>query len=176
MAPNERALPGDAVQAALARLRSIDGLTTACLVEPNSAHVIDTLIIDPPVVDTLTVGDGDPSPADGAASAFVVAGTVAAGASDVVQVVELMTSSLGAAEQLEEVIITLGRHHHLITPLPQAGADGLLIVLTLDRSRTNLALARQQLRALGPLLGAPGGPGSPGSAGSAGSADPRRGS
>lgn len=162
--PGSGGVPGDAVQTALARLRTIDGLTTACLVEPNSAHVIDTLVIDPPVVAGPSAGDGDPGPA-GVASAFA-AGTVAAGASDVVQVVELMTSSLGEAEQLEEVIITLGRHHHLITPLPQAGADGLLIVVTLDRARTNLARARQQLRALGPLLEATSGLSDP--------TDPRR--
>jgi hypothetical protein len=142
-----KALPpsGDALAAALDRFRSIDGLVTACVVEPNSAHVIDTLVIDPAGADPLA------------------AATLAAGASDVVQVVELMTSGLGTAEQLEEVIITLGRHHHLITPLPQAGADGLLVVVSLDRNRTNLALARQQLRALGPLFGA-----------SAEPADPRR--
>jgi hypothetical protein len=50
------------------------------------------------------------------------------------------------------VIITFGRRQHLIVPLPAAGADGLIIVVTLDREHTNLALARLQLRALVPLL------------------------
>jgi hypothetical protein len=81
-----------------------------------------------------------------------VAATVAAGASDVIQVIGLMTASLGDPDEVEDVIITLGRRHHLITPLPTAGADGLILVVTLDRSATNLALARRQLHALGPLL------------------------
>jgi hypothetical protein len=67
-------------------------------------------------------------------------------------VIGLMTASLGDPDELEDVIITLGRRHHLITPMSTAGADGILIVVTLDRARTNLAMARQQLRALGPLL------------------------
>jgi predicted regulator of Ras-like GTPase activity (Roadblock/LC7/MglB family) len=116
------------VRQTLARLHSIDGLISAALVEPDSAHVLET-----------RTGDR-------------VAATVAAGASDVIQVIGLMTASLGDPDELEDVIITLGRRHHLITPLPTAGADGLILVVTLDRSATNLALARRQLRALGPLL------------------------
>jgi len=130
----------DAVHEALARLRSIDGLVVACLVEPDSAYVLDTVI-----------GDAGPS-TDPPAAPDSIGLTVAAGASDIAQVIGLMTSSLGDPDELEDVIITLGRRYHLITPLAQAGADGLLIVITLDRAHTNLALARQQLRALGPLL------------------------
>ena len=137
---------GDAVQSALARLRSIDGLVAACLVEPDSAHVLETVVV------VEDAGAGSASGDTSAGQRGVGAATVAAGASDIMQVIGLMTSSLGDPDDLEEVIITLGRHHHLITPLPQAGADGLLVVVTLNRARTNLALARQQLRALGPLL------------------------
>lgn len=116
------------VRQTLARLRSINGLISAALVEPDSAHVVETT------------------------SAGPTATTVAAGASDVFQVISLMTASLGDPDELEDVIITLGRRHHVITPLPAAGANGLILVVMLDRARTNLALARQQLRALGPLL------------------------
>jgi hypothetical protein len=127
----------DTVRKALARLGSIAGLVTACLVEPDSAQVLDAVVFE-------TGAGAVPADRSGA--------TVAAAASDVIQVIGLMTTSMGEPEDLEEVIITLGKHHHLITPLPSAGADGLLIVVMLDRARTNLALARQQLRALGPLL------------------------
>jgi hypothetical protein len=126
----------DAVHRALTRLRSIDGLVTACLVEPDSAHVLDTII-----------GDAGTPSASGQATA-----TIAAGASDVIQVIALMSSTLGEPDELEDVVITLGRRHHLITPLRTSGANGLLIVVTLDRAGTNLALARQQLRALGSVL------------------------
>jgi len=126
----------DVVHRALARLRSIHGLITASLVEPNSAQVLESV----------------DAGSDGKVSA---ATTFAAGACDIVQVIGLMTASLGDPDELEDVIITLGQRHHLITPLPTAGTDGLLIVVTLDRAHTNLAMARQQLRALGPLLDPP---------------------
>jgi hypothetical protein len=130
----------DAVYRALSRLRSIHGLVAAFLIEPDSAHVLETVVAG---------SDPDAAIAAGASSA------VAAGASDVVQVIGLMAAGLGEPDDLEDVIITLGRRHHLITPLPGAGTDGLLVVVTLDRARTNLAMARQQLRALGPLLESP---------------------
>jgi hypothetical protein len=127
----------DVIRQALARLRLIDGLVTASLVEPDSAYVLDTV-----------AGDV----ADDTGTDPVLSTTVAAGASDVVQVIGLMAAGLGEPDELEDVIITLGRHHHLITLMPAAGASGLLVVVTLDRARTNLALARRQLRDLGPLL------------------------
>ncbi len=133
----------DAVHAVLARLQAIDGLVTACLVEPDSAFVLDTV-----VGKSATEPDSGADVSDNGA----LAATISAAASDVVQVIGLMTSSLGDPDELEDVTITFGRRHHLIMPLPEAGVDGLLVVVTFDRARTNLALARQQLRALGPLL------------------------
>ncbi|MCD5316768.1 hypothetical protein [Kineosporia babensis] len=142
-APGAPAGGPDAVHAVLARLQGIDGLVTACLVEPDSAFVLDTVVGKP-----ATDVDAGVDVTDNGA----LAATISAAASDVVQVIGLMTSSLGDPDELEDVTITFGRRHHLITPLPEAGVDGLLVVVTFDRARTNLALARQQLRALGPLL------------------------
>ena len=124
----------DVVHRALAGLHAIHGLISASLVEPDSAHVLDTVVAD------RSLGPA----AEGR--------TVAAGASDVIQVIDLMAASLGEPDELEDVIITLGRRYHLIMPVPTAGADGLIVVVTLDREHTNLALARVQLRALAPLL------------------------
>ncbi len=129
----------NAVKRTLSRLRSINGLVTASLVEPDSAHVLETVVAGNDADDSRTSGDS-------------TATTVAAAASDIVQVIGLMAAGLGEPDQLEDVIVTLGRQHHLITSLPTAGSDGLLVVVTLDRARTNLAIARQQLRAVGPLL------------------------
>jgi hypothetical protein len=129
--------PVNVVREALDRLRGVTGLVSASLVEPGSGHVLETVHGDA----------GDPGPPGRSAAA-----TVAAGASDVVQVLRLMTASLGAADDVEDVIVTLGRHHHVVRPLPEAGVDGLFVVVTLDRAGTNLALARRQLRALGPAL------------------------
>jgi len=124
----------DVVHRALAGLHAIHGLISASLVEPDSAHVLDTVVAD------RSLGPA----AEGR--------TVAAGASDVIQVIGLMAAGLGEPDDLEDVIITFGRRHHLITPLPAAGTDGLIVVVTLDREHTNLALARLKLRTLAPLV------------------------
>jgi len=123
----------DAVHETLLRLRSVVGLVSACLVEPDSGHVLDTVI-------------GDAAP-PGAEAEHAVA-IVAAGASDVVQVVRLMAAGLGDPDEVEDVIVTLGHHHHIVRTLPDAGVDGLFVAMTLDRARTNLALARRQVRAI----------------------------
>jgi hypothetical protein len=128
----------DAVHEVLGRLRAVSGLVSACLVEPDSGHVVDTVL-----------GDAGPT---GAAGERAVA-IVAAGTSDVVQVVRLMAASLGDPDDVEDVIVTLGRHHHIVRAFPDAGIDGLFVTLTLDRGRTNLALARRQMRALDAALG-----------------------
>lgn len=148
----------DPIHRALTRLLSIDGLVSACLVEPESAYVLDTVV----GAETATPGSGPSAAAPDQApptAPTATTATVAAGASDVVQVIGLMMSGLGETDSLEDVIITLGRCHHLIMPVPTAGTDGLLVVVTLDRVRTNLALARRQLQALGPLLKSEGRPG-----------------
>ena len=138
VSPGLTVAPANAVQEILGRVARVTGLVTASLVEAGSAHVLETVHGDA----------GDLGPPGRAAAA-----TVAAAAGDVVQVLRLMTASLGEADDVEDVIVTLGRHHHVVRPLPEAGADGLFVVVTLDRAGTNLALARRQLRALGPALG-----------------------
>jgi len=125
---------GDVVHEGLTRLAAMDGLVSACLVEIETGHVLDTLI------GSSSAGQ-DASWSDANAARMV-----AAGASDIVHVIRLMTSSLGGPDGLEDVIVTLGQHHHILRPLPRAGIDGLLVVVTLDRTATNLALARRQLR------------------------------
>jgi hypothetical protein len=140
----------DPVRRSLARLRSIQGLVSASLVEPDSAHVLETVVAGDAADRESTDADSTEDPTRDPATL-----TVAAGASDIVQVIGLMAAGLGEPDDLEDVIITLGQRHHLITPLPGVGSDGLLIVVTLDRTRTNLAMARQQLRSLEPLLDIP---------------------
>jgi hypothetical protein len=130
------------VHEALVRLRRVAGLVSACLVEPDSGHVLDTVLGD--------------AAAPGVAADRAV-GILAAGASDVVQVIRLMTASLGDTDDVEDVIVTLGRHHHIVRTLPDAGVDGLFVAMTLDREHTNLALARRQMRALDAALAGRGG-------------------
>ncbi len=49
--------------------------------------------------------------------------------------------SLGLADNIEDILITLGKQYHIIRPV-QAKA-GIFIYLVLDKARANLALARR---------------------------------
>ena len=131
----------DALRGSLLPLTGLAGLVRASLVETGSAHVLDTVRGDAGPADDPPAGPEE-GPAD----------LVAAAAADVVQVLRMMTAGLGGPDDLEDVVVTLGRHHHLVRVLPGAGADGLFLLVTLDRSRTNLALARRQLRTVDPGL------------------------
>lgn len=123
----------DVVRASLGRLRAMNGLISACLVEPGSGQVLETVMGEPP----------------GDAARERAAALVAAAGSDILHVIRLLSASLGDSDDVADVIITVGDRHHLLRPLPAAGVDGLFVVVTLDRDQTNLALARRQLQTIG---------------------------
>jgi hypothetical protein len=51
--------------------------------------------------------------------------------------------TLSLNDQIEDILITLGKQYHLLRPL--SSNDALFIYVALDRKRANLALARHQL-------------------------------
>lgn len=65
----------------------------------------------------------------------------AAGNADVVRAKKKIRDKLGIREQIEDILISLTGQYHLIRMV----GTNLFLYLVLDRSRSNLALARREL-------------------------------
>lgn len=67
----------------------------------------------------------------------------AAGNTEVMRAKMKTMQMLGLKDNIEDILITLGKQYHLLRPLSKH--DGLFLYSVLDRSRSNLALARRSL-------------------------------
>jgi len=107
----------------LPKLMEIDGCVGACIVDSNSG---------------MTLG------AIGGAGVDLEA--AAAGNTEVVRAKRKTMKALNLHDNIEDMLISLGKAYHIIRPL--ASNDALFIYLVLDRSKANLAMARHSLRAI----------------------------
>lgn len=103
------------------RLLEIEGCVGACIVDSNSGMTLAAT-----------------------ASANVDLEVAAAGNTEVVRAKRKTMKALNLQDNIEDMLITLGKAYHLIRPL--ASNDALFVYLVLDKSRANLAMARHQLR------------------------------
>ena len=107
----------------LPKLLEIEGCVGACIVDSNSGMTLAAT-----------------------ASHIVDLEVAAAGNTEVVRAKRKTMKALNLNDNIEDMLITLGKAYHLIRPL--ASNDALFIYLVLDKSKANLAMARHQLRAI----------------------------
>lgn len=69
-----------------------------------------------------------------------------AGNTEVMRAKMRTMDQLGLTDAIEDILITLSSQYHLIRPLSGRKGQGLFLYLALDRNRSNLALARHQLK------------------------------
>ncbi len=67
----------------------------------------------------------------------------AAGNTEVMRSKMKTMSMLGLKDEIEDILITLGKQYHLIRPLQRH--NGLFLYSVLDKAKSNLALARRSL-------------------------------
>lgn len=104
----------------LAQLQAIDGATACALVDSASGMVL------------------------GSAGSGVDIELAAAGNTEVVRAKLQTMRSLKLNNEIDDILITLGRQYHIIRPL--ARHEGLFVYLVLDKARANLALARRKVQ------------------------------
>ena len=71
--------------------------------------------------------------------------TAAAGAADIASVLSLLAGEL-PVDSLEDVMVTFDKHFHLIRMVRPTPLQTVILLVVLDRSRANLAMARRAIR------------------------------
>jgi len=103
----------------MSELMTIDGAMAVSLVDSNSGMLL------------AQAGSG------------VDLEVAAAGNTEVVRAKLKTMKALNLKDEIEDILITLGKQYHIIRPV--ASKAGLFFYVVLDRTRSNLALARRKV-------------------------------
>ncbi len=112
------------VKETLGKLMELDGAVGTCLVDSNSGMMLGSA---------------------GGGGAFNLE-VASAGNTEVVRAKRKTMRSLDLKDEIEDILITLGKQYHLIRPL--GSNDAIFIYIVIDKQRGNLAMARHQLAAV----------------------------
>lgn len=107
------------IKQSLDALLSVDGAMCAALVDASSGMIL------------------------GQAGSGLDLEIAAAGNTEVVRAKLKTMRELGLNDVIEDMLITLGKQYHILRPMAQK--EGLFIYLVLDKSKSNLALARRKV-------------------------------
>ena len=107
------------IQDSLNALMTIDGALAAALVDSTSGMLM------------------------GSAGGGLDLELAAAGNTEVVRAKLKTMRMLNLNDQIDDILITLGKQYHVIRPV--AANDGVFFYVVLDKSRSNLALARRKV-------------------------------
>jgi hypothetical protein len=113
----------DEAEALLDPVSDIDGFMLACLVDASTGMVL------------ASRKDQDD----------ISLPTAAAGAADIANVLALLAGQL-PVDGLEDVMVTFRRQLYMMRLVREDPEPQLLLLVILDRSRVNLALARREIR------------------------------
>jgi hypothetical protein len=113
----------DTMMRGLARM---DGFLLACLIDPLTGTLLDSVVHQ-----------------DGANTYAATAG-----ASDVMRVLSLMAGGLALDSGVQDVVVTLTDQLYLLRYLPTGGTEQILLLVVLERSHANFAMALREVRQL----------------------------